>query len=259
MSAVLGLLTVRFGLVLIRVSTCVAALPLLGTLPSVRLKAALVAVLSLVLAATVPEDVRVPLDLLPFAMAALGEAALGLAIGVCARLVLLAGELAGQIIGVPMGIGFMQVVDPLSGNQLVVTSRFYLAMTVLVFLVLGGHHIVIGGLAASLRSWPPGRGLPAGEMGWYVPDLAGVVLHAGVSLAAPVLVAILAVKVGLGIIARSAPKVQVFFIGFAMAILVGLGVLITTAPELVAQLGGLVSSLRGWLTGLLEAAEGVAP
>lgn len=89
-------------------------------------------------------------------------------------------------------------------------------------------------------------------MGWFVVHLAGSLLHAGVSLAAPVLISILAVKVGLGIIARSAPKVQVFFIGFAMAILIGLVVLITTAPETVALLSSLTFSLNDWIPRLLE-------
>jgi len=258
MSAVLGLLTVRFGLILVRVSACVIALPLLGQLPHARLQAALVAMLTFVLTAVSRDPIDVPFEILPFAVAAVGEVMIGLSIGICARLLLLAGEFAGQIIGVPMGIGFMQVVDPLSGNQLVVTSRLYLAITIMVFLVLGGHHIVIQGLAASLHAWPPGSGIPSGQMGWYVTDLAGSVLHAGVSLAAPVLVSILAVKVGLGLMARSAPKVQVFFIGFALAILVGLAVLITTMPQLVSQLSGLTYSVRDWISGALEAAGGSA-
>lgn len=256
MSAVLGLMTMRFGLILVRVSACIMALPLLGNLPSVRLKAALIAILAIVLTSVHQGELPIQPEPLPFAIAALGEAVIGLSIGVCARLVLVAGEFAGQAIGVPMGIGFMQVVDPLSGNQLVVTSRFYLAMTIMVFVILGGHHIVIQGLAASLHAWPPGTGIPSGDMGWFAADLAGTVLHAGVSLAAPVLLSLLAVKVGLGLIARSAPKVQVFFIGFAVAILVGLVVLITTVPEMVAQLSGLTFSMRDWIAGLLDAAGG---
>lgn len=258
MSAVLGLLTLRFGLIMVRIGACVVALPLLGQLPNVKLKAALVVILTLMLTAVSQHPIDIPFELLPFTIAALGEVMIGLSIGVCARLLLLAGEFAGQIIGVPMGIGFMQVVDPLSGNQLVVTSRIYLAITIMVFLVLGGHHIVIQGLAASLHVWPPGSGIPSGQVGWFVTDLAGSVLHAGVSLAAPVLVSILAVKVGLGLMARSAPKVQVFFIGFALAILVGLAVLITTMPQMVAQLSGLTYSLRDWIDGALNAAGGAA-
>lgn len=258
MSAVMALLTMRFGLILVRVSTCITAMPLFGNLPNLRIKAALIALLSFVLTSASPGDDPIPAEPLAFVVAAFGEAVIGLSIGVCARLVLVAGELAGQAIGVPMGIGFMQVVDPMSGDQLVVTSRFYLAMTIMVFLVLGGHHVVIQGLATSLRTWPPGAGIPSGDLGLVAANLAGAVLHAGVSLAAPVLISLLAVKVGLGLIARSAPKVQVFFIGFAVAIIVGLVVLIVTAPELVGQLAELTMSMGDWIASLLEAAGGLA-
>lgn len=255
MSEALEALALHFGLVLVRVSACVVALPLLGQMPNKQVRAAVILVLSLVLTASLPPNTPTPqADLLPMLMALLGEIIMGIAIGTCARLILLAGEFAGQIIGVPMGMGFMQVVDPLSGGQLVVTSRFYLTMTVLVYVVLGGHHAVIYGLATSFRAWPIGAGVPSGDMGWFVANLAGTLLHSGVSLAAPVLVSILAVKVGLGIIARSAPKVQVFFIGFAMAILIGLMVLITTAPETIAIMSSLTLSLYDWLPMLFEEA-----
>lgn len=246
-------LTLQFGMVLLRVSACVLALPLLGQMPNRQIKAATIFTLTLVLTTALPPTTPIPeAALLPLLMASLGEVLIGIGIGTCARLVLLAGEFAGQIIGVPMGMGFMQVVDPLSGGQLVVTSRFYLTLTVMVYVALGGHHAVIYGLASSFRAWPLGAGIPSGDMGWFVAHLAGSLLHAGVSLAAPVLVSILAVKVGLGIIARSAPKVQVFFIGFAMAILVGLVVLITTAPETIALLSSLTYSLNDWIPRLLE-------
>ena len=82
-------------------------------------------------------------------------------------------------------------------------------------------------------------------------------LRAGISLAAPVLVSILAVKVGLGIISRSAPRVQVFFVGFALAILVGILVLMTTTPEIIAHLSLLTLSLSDWYPQLFDAARAV--
>lgn len=252
MTEALEALVVCFGLVLVRTTACAVALPLIGQLDAIKIRAAVVLVLSMVLTAALPPD-RGTIEpaLVPLLVAAFGEAIVGLAIGVCARLVLLAGEVAGQIIGVPMGMEFMQVVDPLSGDSLAVTSRFYLVLTVLVFVILGGHHSVVFGLATSFRVCPLGAGIPSGDVGWYVNTLAGSLLRSGVALAAPVLVATLAVQIGLGIIARAAPRVQVFFIGFALATIVGLLVLIATAPEMIVQLGALTLSLEDWLAVLL--------
>lgn len=256
MNEVLEPLVLRFGLVTVRVVACIAALPVLGQLGSKKVKAAFVIVISMVLTASLPQSMESPpAELLPLFFAALGEMMMGLAIGTCARLIFLAGEFAGQIIGVPMGMGFMQVVDPLTGGQLVVTSRIYLTLTVLVFTIVGGHHSVILGLAASYQAWPLGQGIPSGDIGLYVNRLAGSILRSGTSLAAPVLVSILAIKVGLGIISRSAPRVQVFFIGFAFATLIGLLVLITTMPEIVALITGMTFDLNDWLAVLFEEAR----
>jgi flagellar biosynthetic protein FliR len=248
----------RFGLILIRVSLCVVAMPLLGRISTVSVRAFFIGALALMLTFVLPATEVRPLGhIVPFAFAALGEAVLGLAIGFCARLIMVAGEFAGQVIGVPMGVGFMQVVDPLTGNQLVITSRVYTAMTVLVFIVIGGHHAIIYGLAASFQAWPAGQGLPGREVGWFVGHLSALMLRSGVSLAAPVLVSILAVKIGLGIISRSAPRVQVFFIGFALAIMVGVLVLMTTTPEMVRHISMLTLSLSDWLPQLFDAARRV--
>jgi flagellar biosynthesis protein FliR len=250
---VLELLALRFGLVTIRVVACIAALPVLGPMANQRVKATFVVILSMVLTAALPQTMAPPpMELLPLMIGALGEVMMGLAIGTCARLIMLAGEFAGELIGVPMGMGFMQVVDPLTGGQLVVTSRIFLTLSVLVFTLVGGHHSVIMGLASSFHAWPLGRGIPSGDMGWYVNHLAGSILRAGISLAAPVVVSILAIKVGLGIIARAAPRVQVFFIGFAFATLVGVAVLITTMPEIIALIATLTFDLNGWLAQLFE-------
>lgn len=252
MTEALTLMALRYGLVLVRVSACLAALPILGQALSLRLRAAFAMILALVLVWNVPEGGAPEAALIPVALGAAGEAIIGFAIGTCARLTFTAAEFAGQIIGVPMGIGFMQIVDPLSGQQLVATSRFLLNLTVLVYLIVGGHHIVIRALATSFTAWPVGAGIPPAGFGQSTAELGGAVLRAGVTMAAPALVALLGVKMGLGIIARSAPRVQVFFIGFSLAILVGTLVLIVTMPEAIAQMVAMNSALEGWLASLLE-------
>lgn len=259
MSAELLELAFRFAMVLTRVGACVVALPVIGGLPANQVRAALIALLSLVLAAADPPAADQPPEaLLALAMAALGEVIVGLGIGLTARLLLLAGEFAGQLLGISMGLSFMQVVDPMSEGTTEVVSRFYLTLTMLLFFLLGGHHSAIYGLASSFRAWPIGQGLPSSDLGLFMPHLAGAMLVSGLSLAAPVVIALLAINVGLGIVARAAPRIQVFFIGFALAALVGLLVLITTLPSTVAQLCDLTASLERWLPLVIEQLQGAS-
>jgi flagellar biosynthesis protein FliR len=258
-SAELLELAFRFGMVLTRVAACVVALPVIGGLPATQVRTVLIALLALVLTAADPPGVAHPPEaLLSLAMAGLGEVIVGLGIGFTARLLLLAGEFAGQLLSISMGLSFMQVVDPMSEGTTEVMSKLYMALTVLVFFILGGHHAAIYGLSASFRAWPLGQGLPPGDVGLLMPHLAGMMFVSGLSLAAPVLLAVLAINVGLGIVARAAPRIQVFFLGFALAALVGLLVLITTLPSTVSQLCDLTGSLDRWLPLVLEQLRGAA-
>jgi flagellar biosynthetic protein FliR len=93
----------------------------------------------------------VPLDS-PLAFAA-GRAAGRdrLAAGLCGALVFAAVEFAGEIIGLQMGLNFAGFFDPVTASQGTATSRFFGTMVAWLFIVGGGHLLVMAGAAAELR------------------------------------------------------------------------------------------------------------
>jgi flagellar biosynthetic protein FliR len=95
---------------------------------------------------------------------------------------------------------------------------------VLTFFLIGGHHLLLRGLAFSLERIPPGSRLTALPIGTVVEQFGAMFVYA-VLLAAPVMTVILLVDIGMAMMARTMPQMNVFIIGLPLKIFVGLVVL----------------------------------
>ena len=222
-----------FGLVLVRCAGLFLMIPTIGgeVLP-VRLRTAFALMIALALGSLVePRPVWTPLDLV---VAAVGEIMLGSAMGLVVRLLLSAAEMAGDLVGMQMGLSFSQIVDPLSHQSAPVTAQLNGLLALLLLLAFDGHRTAIAGLAASLRDAPPGTVLDRmGHLESLLP-LLGAACRTAVHIAAPVILAIYLSNVGLGLLARSAPQLNLFVLSFGITIALGLVVLtISARPTLV--------------------------
>ena len=214
-----------FTLVAIRCGALFFMVPTLGgNLLPIRVRGAIAAGTALVLTPLVGD---VPQSgMLALALAGVGEFVLGMAMGLVIRLVLMIAELAGEVAGMQMGFAFNRVVDPLSGQNLAVTSRIMGVLSLMVFLALDGHHMVIYGLGDSLRRAPVGTVLPRAIYIETLIPLLSLGVATALRIAAPVMVALLLTNVGIGLLARAAPQLNLFI--FAFGVTIGLGTLIFT-------------------------------
>ena len=216
---------IAFSLVAIRVSALFFMVPTLGgELLPLKLRAAMSAGIAMVLTPLVG-DVAVD-SVVGVAVAGLGEFVLGMAMGLVVRLVLMIAELAGEVAGMQMGFAFNRVVDPLSGQNLAVTSRIMGVLSLLVFLALDGHHMIIYGLGDSLQRAPVGTVLPRAIYIETLVPLLSLGVATALRIAAPVMVALLLTNVGIGLLARAAPQLNLFI--FAFGVTIGLGTLVFT-------------------------------
>ena len=113
-----------------------------------------------------------------------------------------------------MGLGFASMMDPQNGVQVPVVSQFYLILATLLFLVLNGHLILIDLLFQSFHTFPVavdglGRSSFADVVGW-----GSRLFSAGLLMALPVMAALLLVNLGMGIVTRAAPQLNIFAVGF---------------------------------------------
>lgn len=194
----------------------------------------------------------VPLAPLPLGAAALGEALVGAVIGLTVRVTLAAAEVAGNVVSLSMGQGFAGTVDPAFGEQMLPVGRLLGALAILLFFALSGHHAMLSALAFSLGHAPVGEALGRVVHGGLVGTGADLVAQ-GLRIASPIVGAMFIVQLGMGLVARSAPRVQVFALTFAITSAVGGLVLFAAAPTvaaaLAAHLADLPALLRAALTG----------
>ncbi|MFD0738979.1 flagellar biosynthetic protein FliR [Lysobacter koreensis] len=163
------------------------------------------------------------------------EFAVGVAIGLMLRLAFEAGQLAGELVSQGMGLSFATMADPLSGASSPVLSQWFYLVFSLLFFTLDGHLALVGLLADSYASLPIGAALPDPHAFLAaVPAFFAACLRAGVLLALPVMMALLAVNIAFGVLSRAAAQLNPMAIGLPVSLLVGLLLLSLLARELQA-------------------------
>jgi flagellar biosynthetic protein FliR len=182
-----------------------------------RLKIAFAAIATLVIAPSLPPASGDPAWLL------VQQLLIGLAIGLGLQLVFAAFEVAGDLLGLQMGLSFASFIDPQNSKDTPLIGGFLGLMATLVFLAINGHLLMIAGIADSFRALPVGAGAPVAADMKSLALLGGEMFSVGLHLALPVLATMLILNLALGVLARAAPQLNIFAVGFPATILIGLG------------------------------------
>ncbi|MEY4592373.1 MAG: flagellar biosynthetic protein FliR [Pseudomonadota bacterium] len=143
---------------------------------------------------------------------------IGVGMGFSMRMVFAGIEMAGQMIGNQMGLGFATFYDPLSTSQTVVIANFSTMLATLLFLSLNGHLVYFATLAQSFQSVPISS-IPVAAQGWKIVVLAAEkIFIIGVVLSLPVVTALLITNLALGVLNKAAPQLNLFAIGFPITL-----------------------------------------
>lgn len=215
-----------FTLVLGRMAGLFSAIPLFGgKVVPMRIKAVIALVLTLALYPVISLRVpQLPADSVSLVLLVVRETLIGISLGLLSQVIFTAVEFCGQIVGMQMGLSIANLFDPSMGGQVSIISAFQNMLAILLFLSLGVHHIFLRSIVESYQVIPLGGWHVSGELVQFLTGSIGGVFALGVKLAAPVMVALLAVNVLLGIMARSFPQMNVFMI--SMPLQIGIGFLI---------------------------------
>jgi flagellar biosynthetic protein FliR len=207
------------------------SLPVLGQrVVPMRVRVALAFFITIGAQASLPAMPTVPLDSAAALLLAAQQVLIGLALGFAVRIVFAAVEMAGELIGLQMGLNFAGFFDPATASQTTASGRLFGAMVSLLFIVVDGHLAVIATLVQSFRVFPVG----ADVLGWLrtlQPQAWGMeVFHLGLWIALPLVGMLLFVNIVLGVISRVAPQINVFAVGFPITLSVGLIGMLVTLP-----------------------------
>lgn len=173
----------------------------------------------------------------------LTELLLGIALGLVVRIFFHAIGIAGGIISLQIGMTSALVFDPSAGGQVPVLAKFISIAALLLCMSTGVHHLWIASLVKCYDHFPVGMVAPAGDFAQLALMSARGAMALGLSLAAPIVVYGIVFNVALGLTARLAPQIQIFFIAQPLNLLLGIAL---TAAVLAASLYGFAHKMAEW-------------
>lgn len=167
------------------------------------------------------------------------EVFLGLFFGSIVKMLFFSLNIAGQVISASMGLSAAQFFNPYLGSQSTVLEQFEFMMGSLFFLVINGHHILLTGMVESFHLIPLSFDSMTFESVKSAALMGQTILTLGIKMSAPVMVAILLTQVGMGIIGRVVPQINVLVTSLHLTILIGIFVIFISAPYFLNQVSGL--------------------
>jgi len=212
-------------------------LALFGALPvfaqrgvPARVRVALAFLIAFCAQASLPAMPVIPLDSAPALLAVVQQLLIGLSMGFAVRIVFSAVEFGGELIGLQMGLNFSGFFNPMTGGEATAVSRFFGITVSWLFIVTGGHLMLINAVVMSFDAFPVGPE-PFAFLRAVQPQVwGGEVFRLGLWIALPMIATLLFVNFVLGIIARVAQQMNIFSIGFPITVSVGLVGMLLTLP-----------------------------
>jgi flagellar biosynthetic protein FliR len=236
-----------FMLMFARIGTMAMMLPGLGELSvPARLRLVVALMLTAVLFPLHRDAFQIDLRMPGPVLVMLGEEfIIGAVLGLTARLTISALQVAGSIIAQQLGLGFVTEVDPTQGQQGVLVGNFLTLLGVTLVFVSNIHYMVIAALHDSYALFRPGEVPFVGDVAALMTTTVAGAFRIGVQLSAPFLAFGLLFNLGLGVLARLMPQMQVYFVGVPLSILVGFLILI-------AVIGAMMGTFLDYVAGVMH-------
>ena len=197
---------------------------------------------------SLPENIFHPVGL----MIAVGiEALTGVMLGYAAQFIFWAVQYAGEVMGFQMGLALANVYNPMDGLHSNPLGRFLVMSTLLVFILLDGHHYILRAVVASFDVVPlAGARLSAG--GPIMLDWTGRFFMTALRLASPFMITIFLLDVSLGVFARIAPQANLFIMGLPMKLILGLSLAVLFVQNFFPIIPQMIQQMFNDLLFLIE-------
>lgn len=164
----------------------------------------------------------------------LQQIALGVLMGLILQISFGAISAAGDFIAISMGLSFAMMSDPNNGHQTPVLSQLLVILASLLFLTLGAHLVLIEMLLDSFRLMPiDGVRFDLAMVNDFI-QWSGIIFAGGMMIALPVMITLLVTNMAMGVVARAAPTLNIFAVGFPAAMLVGFITLVILIPSMTS-------------------------
>jgi flagellar biosynthetic protein FliR len=238
-------LAAAFLLVFARVGTMVMLLPGIGeaTMPT-RVRLSIALVLAAILLPLHRAAYHIDLQAIgPVLQMLFEEIVIGGLLGLTARLAISALQVAGTVIAQQLGLGFVTSVDPTQNEQGVLIGNFLAMLGITLIFATDLHLLIIEALNDSYTLFAPGEMPMVGDMAHLITQTVAMAFKIGIQLSAPFLVFGLLFNLGLGILSRLMPQMQVFFVGLPLTIMIGLLLLVIVLGAMMGLFTGYVEHI----------------
>ncbi|MBB5054320.1 flagellar type III secretion system protein FliR [Afipia massiliensis] len=245
--SLLPALAAAFMLVFARIGSMVMLLPGFGeaNIP-VRVRLGIALALTLIILPLHRNAYTVSMtSMAPLLVLMVHEIIIGVVLGATARVTLSALSVAGSVIAQQLGLGFVTTVDPTQGQQGALLSNFLTLLGITLLFATDMHHLVIAALSESYKVFSPGELMSSGDVAALATSAFATAFKIGIQLSAPFIVFGLVFNLGLGVLARLMPQMQVYFVGVPLSILAGFLIL-------AAILGTMMGTYLEYFGGVLH-------
>ncbi len=175
----------------------------------------------------------------------LNQLVIGVFMGLMLQIVTASVVVAGQAVSNAMGLSMASLIDPNLGNVPVI-AQFLLILSTLIFVSLGGHAMLLAMVLESFSSLPVGHSLIDQVAYGQLVSWSSMIFLGAVLTALPVMVTLLFISIGLGVVTRAAPSLNIFSVGLPATIVAGFFVLMVSLSSMAARIQWL------WLQGLSQ-------
>ena len=175
------------------------------------------------------------------------ELLVGALLGLTARLSISALQVAGSVVAQQLGLGFVTAVDPTQNQQGMLVGNFLTVLGVTLIFATDLHHLAIAAMNDSYTIFAPGDVPIIGDMAQHITRIIATSFRIGIQLSAPFLVFGLLFNLGLGVLSRLMPQMQVFFIGLPLSILLGFALLMLVVGAMMGSFVGYIEDVLGQL------------
>ena len=222
-----------FLLPLFRIGALLMVMPVFGgNLIPMRVRLYLALAITLLLSPNLPPMPEV--DALSMMLLIAEQILIGAVLGFILQLFFQIFVVIGQFVSMQMGLGYASMMDPAMGVSVPLLGQFLLNMATLMFLAMNGHLVVFEVLAESFVTLPVGSGFLvehyreiAGKLTW--------VLGAAVLISLPAVTALLVINMAFGVMARAAPQLNIFAIGFPLTLVMGMIIFWLSQADILAH------------------------
>lgn len=226
---------------LMRISAMLMAAPVFNMrqIP-IRFRMLLAVLITFLVHPALPASPVIPVFSPDALLIAVQQLMIGVALGFLVQMAFQALIFGGQVMAYSMGLGFANMMDPANGVQVPVVAQFWLILAMLAFVMVNGHLVMISAIVDTFTVIPVATD-GIGRAGiWALLTWASRMFAAGLLMALPVIISLLLINIGMGVVSRAAPQLNIFAIGFPITLMMGFLLIWITLPQVMSNFNSLL-------------------